>query len=140
VDIGKFKHIAGFVSTTLLARFQRFEGCPALIFEQSREGFCALVDRIRAYVPLQQVYVLLERTGHYHHALEQYLLEMGISVFVIHVQRRPAGMLKSDKRDAALVWPTSCIASSNWARRWPINCIWYIKLSRRPMLLPNFAA
>src|SRR5579859_4729188 len=68
VDIGKFQHIAGFVSTTLLTRFQRFEGCPALVFEQSREGFCALVDRIRAYVPLQQVYVLyviynLERSG-----------------------------------------------------------------------------
>jgi transposase len=100
VDIGKFKHIAGFVSTTLLARFQRFEGCPALVFEQSREGFRALVDRIGAYVPIQQAYVLLERTGHYHHALQQYLLEMGISVFVIHVQHRPAGLLKSDKRDA----------------------------------------
>jgi len=61
VDIGKFKHIAGFVSTTLLARFQRFEGCPALVFEQSREGFRALVDRIGAYVPIQQAYVLLER-------------------------------------------------------------------------------
>jgi transposase len=96
VDIGKFKHIAGFVSTTLLARFKRFEGCPVLVFEQSREGFCALVDRMRAYVPLQQAYVLLERTGHYHRALEQYLLDMEISVFVIHVQRRPTGMLKSD--------------------------------------------
>jgi hypothetical protein len=31
VDIGKFKHIAGFVSTTLLARYQRFEGCPAQV-------------------------------------------------------------------------------------------------------------
>ena len=100
VDIGKFKHIAGFVSTTLLARYQRFEGCPAQVFEQSREGFRVFVDRIRSYVPLQQAYVLLERTGHYHLALEQYLLEMGISVFVIHVQRRPTGMLKSDKRDA----------------------------------------
>jgi len=100
VDIGKFQHIAGFVSTTLLARFQRFEGCPALVFEQSREGFRELVDRIGAYVPIQQAYVLLERTGHYHQALQHYLLDMGISVFVIHVQRRPAGMLKSDKRDA----------------------------------------
>lgn len=100
IDVGKFRHIAGFVSTTLLNRFQRFEGCPALVFEQSREGFRTLVDRIQAYVPIQQAYVLLERTGHYHHALEQYLLEMGVSVFVIHVQRRPAGMLKSDKRDA----------------------------------------
>src|SRR5215471_6325629 len=86
VDIGKFQHIAGFVSTTLLARFQRFEGCPALVFEQSREGFRELVDRIGAYVPIQQAYVLLERTGHYHQALQHYLLDMGISVFVIHVQ------------------------------------------------------
>jgi hypothetical protein len=26
VDIGKFKHVAGFISKTLLARHERFEG------------------------------------------------------------------------------------------------------------------
>lgn len=28
IDVGKTKHVAGFVSTTLLQRHQRFEGCP----------------------------------------------------------------------------------------------------------------
>src|SRR5262249_53652257 len=73
IDVGKLQHVAGFVSSTLLARYQRFESCPALTFAQSREGFRALVDRIRAYVPLTQVYALLEVTGHYHKALVQYL-------------------------------------------------------------------
>jgi len=41
VDIGKTAHVAGFTSVTLLTRHQRFEHCPALTFENSREG-CAL--------------------------------------------------------------------------------------------------
>jgi transposase len=100
VDIGKATHLAGFISTTLLARHQRFESCPALSFTNSREGFRSLLDRISAYVPLEQVYVLLEVTGHYHRALLQYLQEIGISVYVMHVQKRQAGLLKTDKRDA----------------------------------------
>ncbi len=40
IDVGKQRHVAGFVSTTLLERHQRFEACPALAFEQAREG-CA---------------------------------------------------------------------------------------------------
>jgi transposase len=58
------------------------------------------VDRIREYVPLENAAVLLEHTGHYHRALEQYLLELDITVYRIHMQKRPKGMLKSDKRDA----------------------------------------
>lgn len=100
VDIGKFRHVAGFLSRTLLARHERFEGCPTLAFEQSREGFRTLVDRIRELVPLEQATVLLEHTGHYHRLLEQYLLEMDITVYRIHVQERPKGMVKTDKRDA----------------------------------------
>ena len=100
IDIGKLAHVAGFVSPTLLSRHQRFEACPALSFENSREGFRALVDRIRAYVPLTQVYAVLEVTGHYHRTLLQYLQEMEISVYVLHVQKRPKGLLKTDKRDA----------------------------------------
>lgn len=100
VDIGKFRHVAGFLSRTLLARHGRFEGCPTLAFEQSREGFRIFVDRIRELVPLEQATVLLEHTGHYHRLLEQYLLEMDITVYRIHVQERPKGMLKTDKRDA----------------------------------------
>ncbi len=100
VDIGKAKHVAGFLSKTLLERHDRFEACPALVFENSREGFRAFVKRMRSFAPLEHVFVLMERTGHYHRALEQYLQELDIPVYVMHVQSRPAGMLKTDKRDA----------------------------------------
>jgi transposase len=43
---------------------------------------------------------MMEQTGHYHRPLEQYLLELDITVYRIHVQERPEGMLKTDKRDA----------------------------------------
>jgi transposase len=46
------------------------------------------------------VLVLTEQTGPYHKALEQYLLELDIPVYMIHVQERPKGMMKTDKRDA----------------------------------------
>ena len=100
VDIGKFKHVAGFVSKTLLERHQHFEHCPAFIFEQSREGFRAFVERIRSYCPLEQCFILTEQTGHYHRPLQHYLLELDLPVYVMHVQSREAGMLKTDKRDA----------------------------------------
>jgi transposase len=100
VDIGKFRHVAGFVSTTLLSRHKHFEHCPAFLFEQSREGFRAFVERIRAYCPLEQCFIVMEQTGHYHRPLLQYLLELDLSVYVMHVQSREATMLKTDKRDA----------------------------------------
>lgn len=100
IDVGKQRHLAGFVSNTLLTRHQRFEGCPVLTFEQSRQGFRELVDRIQTYVPLEQCFVLLELTGHYHKVLVQYLLDLEISVYLVHVQERPKGMMKTDKRDA----------------------------------------
>jgi transposase len=100
IDIGKLRHVAGFISPTLLKRHGRFEGCPVLTFAQSREGFRTLIDRIQEYTPLEQCFVLLEKTGHYHQALVQYLQELDISVYLIHVQERPKGMLKTDKRDA----------------------------------------
>jgi hypothetical protein len=100
VDIGKQGHVGGFLSTTLLARHRRFEHCPALSFANSREGFHALLERIQVFVPLTQVQSLVEVTGHYHRALMQYLQDLGIPVYVIHVQKRPAGLLKTDKRDA----------------------------------------
>jgi transposase len=80
IDVGKLTHVAGFVSPTLLARHGRFEGCPVLKFENSREGFRTLAARLRSYVALEQVFVLLEQTGHYHKAIEQYLLELDVSV------------------------------------------------------------
>src|SRR6266702_5910642 len=42
----------------------------------------------------------MEKTGHYHFALQQYLQECDLPVYTMHVQTRPAGMLKTDKRDA----------------------------------------
>lgn len=100
IDVGKLQHVAGFVSQSLLTRHQRFESCPALSFANAREGFRALADRMQTYVPLTQVYTLLEVTGHYHKALVQYLHELDIPVYLMHVQKRQAGLLKSDKRDA----------------------------------------
>jgi hypothetical protein len=100
VDIGKFRHVAGFLSRTLLVRHERFEGCPTFAFEQSREGFRSFIDRLGEYVPLEQVTVLLEHTGHYHRLLEQYLLDLDITVYRVHVQKRAEGLLKTDKRDA----------------------------------------
>jgi hypothetical protein len=64
IDVGKRQHVAGFLSTTLLERHGRFEGCPVLTFANSREGFGSLVARLEAYTPLEQVYVLLEKAGH----------------------------------------------------------------------------
>jgi len=46
------------------------------------------------------LYTALEQTGHYHRPLQQYLLECDLSVYIIHVQRRQAGIIKTDKRDA----------------------------------------
>src|SRR5260370_743887 len=100
VDVGKRAHVAGFLSSTLLTRHQRFEHCPALAFDNSREGFRSLLERIQTYVALTQVQALLEVTGHYHRALLQYLQEVDIPVYVIHVQKRQEGLLKTDKRDA----------------------------------------
>jgi len=54
VDIGEAKNVSGFLSPTLLQRHGRFEGCPTLTFEQSREGFRSFVDRLQQYVPLEQ--------------------------------------------------------------------------------------
>jgi transposase len=100
IDVGKTRHVAGFVSQTLLERYQRFEACPALAFENSREGFAALLERMRTLAPLEHCTVLIEKTGHYHKALQQFLQELDLPVYVMHVQERPKGMMKTDKRDA----------------------------------------
>ena len=71
-----------------------------LKFEQTRDSFRQLIDRIHSYVPLEQCFILMEKTGHYYKALAQYLLELDVSVYIMHVQERPKGILKTDKRDA----------------------------------------
>lgn len=100
IDIGKSSHVAGFLFPTLLVRSQRFEHCPALTVATSREGFRSLVDRMSTSVPLTQVYVALECTGHSHHALPHSLQEQGRAVSALHNQQRQAGLLKTDTRDA----------------------------------------
>jgi hypothetical protein len=100
IDVGKQRHVAGFVSTTLLQGHHRFEGCPALVVDNSREGFRLLADRIRSYTPLEHVSCLVEKTGHYHLPSVAYRLELDVAVSIMHVHKRPRGMLKTDKRDA----------------------------------------
>jgi hypothetical protein len=73
VDIGKKTHVAGFLSSTLLTRYQRFEHCPALTFDNTREGFRSLIDRIKTYVPLTQVYAVYVR---YNQGTKQALLPL----------------------------------------------------------------
>ena len=97
VDIGKRAHVAGFLSSTLLARHQRFEHGPALAFDNSREGFRSLIDRIQTYVPLTQVQALLEVTGHYHRALLQYLQELDIPVYIIHGLQAARGTSQNEQ-------------------------------------------
>lgn len=67
VDIGKRMSPASLLPL-YAERHQRFEHCPTMAFDNSREGFRSLIDRIKTYVPLTQVQVLLEVTGHYHRA------------------------------------------------------------------------
>ena len=100
IDIGKQRHVAAFISTPLLESHLRFEACPTFAFEQGREGFQALLDRIGTYAPLELVWIIMEQTGHYHRPLLQYLLEHDLPVYLMHVQRRPFGPLKTDRRDA----------------------------------------
>jgi len=100
IDVGKQRHVAGFVSPTLLQRQERFEGCPVLLFDNSREGFRRLVERMAEYAPIEQCAVLVEKTGHYHRPLVAYLMDLDVSVYVMHVQRRANRLLKTDKRDA----------------------------------------
>jgi transposase len=68
--------------------------------DNSREWLRHLADRIRSYTPLEQACCLVEKTSHYHHVIVAYLLELDVSVYVMHVHKRPRGLLKTDKRDA----------------------------------------
>ncbi|WP_157508236.1 IS110 family transposase [Ktedonobacter racemifer] len=60
----------------------------------------ALVKRMREFAPLEHYTVLLEKTGHYHKALQQFLQELDLLVYMMHVQERPSAVMKTDKRDA----------------------------------------
>jgi transposase len=100
VDIGKYTHVAGLVSRRLLTKHNQMMRCPILTFEQSREGFQALIATIQQYVSLANCRVIMERTGHYHKALEQFLQEHAIIVYTIQVHERHRNRDKTDKADA----------------------------------------
>lgn len=100
VDIGKVGHYAGLLSTPLLSRHKNYTKCPALRFDNSREGFETLLQAIKSHVSrMKNAHVLMERTGHYGAALEQYLQEHGVTLYRIQAVKR-YGQEKSDKRDA----------------------------------------
>lgn len=100
IDVGKKEHVAAFVARTLLESHKRYEACPVMRFENNRIGFRALVTRIGEYVPLEQAFVLIEKTGHYHLALREFLLEVDITVHALAPMERKREMLTTDKRDA----------------------------------------
>lgn len=103
IDVSKASHVAGFVSTTLLARHERFEACPTHLFANSREGFRSLGERLRTFAPLEHIAVLVEHTGHYHRSLVQFLQELDVPVYVMPVQKRSQGLLKTDRHDALIL-------------------------------------
>jgi len=99
IDTGKLSHHAGLISKNLLVKHKRFDKCPVTNFLNSREGFERLLEAIKAYAPLERCIVLKERTGHYGHALQEYLQKQGITVYTMHVYKRGLKN-KTDKRDA----------------------------------------
>lgn len=101
IDIGKFSHVASLISPKLLFEHKgRYEACPTLSFEQSRSGFEKLLSALTEHSPVNCCHVLLENTGHYSHALEQYLQEKGVQVYKVYTHGPKKGKQKSDKRDA----------------------------------------
>lgn len=99
VDIAKRSHVAAFVNADLLGRHKRFTRCPTISFINSRAGFASLVEMMKGYAPLACCAVLMEHTGHYGLALQQYLQELDIDIYEIHASKRMSRD-KTDKRDA----------------------------------------
>lgn len=99
IDIGKEAHVAAFLSSFLLRKCKRYTNCPTIPIKNIRLDFERLVHEMLLYAPLEQITVVMEKTGHYHLALLQYLQERGLSVYLVHVQKRPRKQ-KNDRRDA----------------------------------------
>lgn len=97
VDIGKTTHHAALVSAPLLER-KPLESCPVMKIDNARSDFERLYASMSQHAPPSECFVLLEKTGHYGAAIEQFLQEHGIHVFRIHAHRY--GKNKSDKIDA----------------------------------------
>jgi transposase len=98
IDIGKNTHVAAFLSQQLLST-QHFSTCPLIRVEQSRTGFTHLLKEICKYAHPEDCHILLEHTGHYGQALEQFLQEHGAHLYRIQTKGR-YGRDKTDERDA----------------------------------------
>lgn len=99
VDVGKGNHVAAFYSRFLQRKHGHYSKSPTMPFANVRREFERLVTRIRAYAPLETATVILEKTGHYHLALLQYLQEQGVECYLVHVGKRPRRQ-KNDRKDA----------------------------------------
>jgi transposase len=99
IDIAKASHTAALLSTILLAKHGHYEACPTLNFKQSRAGFESLFSVMTSHAAPEYCHALLENTGHYGRALEDYLQEKGVVVYQVHVQEKN-GKNKSDVLDA----------------------------------------
>lgn len=99
IDIGKSSHYAAFLSNKLLKQHKKHAACPTLKIDASREGFVTLLSAMTTYAPADQCHILLESTGHYGRAIEQFLQEAGCHLYRIQGQKRYAAN-KTDKSDA----------------------------------------
>jgi transposase len=99
IDVSKQTHKVALISPFLLRKNGRYDACPVFDIENSQIGFERLIAKMECYAPRSECVILMEQTGHYHRPLQQYLIELGIKVYEIHVQKRPSRN-KSDKRDA----------------------------------------
>jgi transposase len=101
IDVGKQRHVAAFVSASLLKQ-KRFEQCPVFSFAQSREGLLAFLAQVKGYVSSPcSAAVILESTGHYHRPLAEFLAAEGFRVYVVAIRtKRAVGQNKTDTYDA----------------------------------------
>jgi len=102
VDIGKRRHAVALLSQSLLSRFHRFQDCPVFFVEQDRAAFEHLYAELTKHAEPAHIHVLMEHTGHYGAAIEQYCYERGISAYRIHPHEHLAKR-KTDRRDAQLL-------------------------------------
>lgn len=101
IDVAKASSLAGFVTQELLLK-RRFDRCPSLHFKNTRSGFEELIKAMCHFADdnLNDCVVLLEKTGHYHLALVQFLQEQGIEVYEVAPTERMGKGDKTDKLDA----------------------------------------
>lgn len=99
IDIGKSRHHAALLSRQLLATYTRFDACPTLAIGNDRASFERLLTTLREHGSPEETHVLIERTGHYGHALEHFLQEAGCHLYRIQARARYANN-KTDRADA----------------------------------------